>query len=64
MKTGGQPELTMQLGKSKLQAKGPEAINAVKWPLRFLILALGFVVLSLPWFAFGGAVMARLARIL
>jgi hypothetical protein len=64
MKTGGQPELTMQLGKSKLQAKGPEAINAVKWPLRFFIFALGVVVLSLLWFAYGGSAKLLLAKIL
>jgi hypothetical protein len=63
MKTGGRPELIMQLGKSKLQAKGSEAIAAVKWPLRFVIIAFGFVVMSLPWFAFGSAARMLYARL-
>lgn len=47
MKAGDQPELLLQLGKSKVLVKGLDAINAVKWPLRILIISLALSLLSL-----------------
>jgi hypothetical protein len=47
MKAGDQPELLLQIGKSKVLAKGLGAIDAVKWPLRFLIFSLALALLGL-----------------
>jgi len=58
------PELTINLWLMKLVAKGPEAINAVKWPISFLLyafaLAILVVVCAQSDFLALGSVLARL----
>jgi hypothetical protein len=65
MKPGQQPELLLQIGKSKILAKGPDAINAVKWPLRFLIVTMGLAVLGLVYAgsAYGMPAVLLLAKL-
>jgi hypothetical protein len=65
MKAGDQPELLLQIGRSKVLAKGPDAINVVKWPLRFVITTIGFAILAMAalGYAYGAPVALHLARL-
>lgn len=65
MKRDDAPELLMQFGKSKVLAKGLDAINAVKWPLRFVIFAIGCLVLALAstWYFYGIPAALRWAKL-
>ena len=65
MKRDDAPELLVQFGKSKILAKGLDAINAVKWPLRFVIFAVGCLLLSLAaiWYFYGIPAALRLAKL-
>jgi hypothetical protein len=65
MKRDDAPELLLQIGKSKVLAKGLDAINAVKWPLRFLIMTMGIAILALASFGYmyGVPMALRLAKL-
>lgn len=47
MKAGEQPEPLVQFCKSKVLVKGLDALNAMKWPLRILIVSLALALLGL-----------------
>ncbi|WP_063682908.1 hypothetical protein [Bradyrhizobium stylosanthis] len=59
------PELLLQIGKSRVSAKGVDAINAVKWPLRFLIVTLGIAILGIVSLAYtsGAATVLRFVKL-
>ena len=65
MKRDDAPELLLQIGKSRLSAKGLDAINAVKWPLRFVIFAVGCMMLALAgtWYFYGVPAALRFFKI-
>jgi hypothetical protein len=56
-------QLLMQVGKSKVQAKGAKALEVVKWPLRFFIFSLGCLVLCIAGSLTNSAGMLRWFRI-
>jgi len=47
MKRGDEPELLVQFGKLRVLAKGPDAIRAVKVPLRAILFALAIAIVGL-----------------
>jgi hypothetical protein len=41
------PEIRFEWGRAKVLAKGCDAIQAIKWPLRAILCAVAFLILAL-----------------